>query len=597
MPRSSSVSFVVPVHNGARWIADVVTAIDQQADGRQLEIIVVDDASSDASVALVELLSVRCPLRVISSDARGTAAALNTGIRAARFPIVCQLDQDVVPAPGWMQALVAELDDPTVGAAQGRYVAPPEADLFARVMDADLAQRHAAIADGETDHVCTGNTAYRAEALHRAGLFDEQLGYGLDNDISYRMRDAGYRLVFNHAAYSTHHWRTGLVSYLRHQYGLGYGRLDLVAKHPRRVGGDRVSPLPMMLHPVAMGTALVSGGAAAVAGLTAGSSSTGYAAVGVSLVGLLLLERGLAGVRAARRTGDLAALAFPLVHTLRDLAWLAAIAVWSVRRLAARKPGPADSLYPRPRIEPAPARGYPTPARILVLVPAHNEAATLPAVVAEIRNAHRDLDLLIIDDGSTDATPTLVRELGVRWLRLPRRMGIGSAIRAGLRYASRLGYDGAVRVDGDGQHRADDIDRVLEPLRQGRADVVLGSRYSPQLPAPRTMTRTFKRLLAACLSRLTGRAVTDPTSGFCALGPRAVHLLADHHPTGYPEPELQLLLSQHRLHAVEVPVRSRRRLGGRTSLTPWRLTTAGARVLLAMLIVPLRSVIRDPERD
>jgi hypothetical protein len=100
--------------------------------------------------------------------------------------------------------------------------------------------------------------------------------------------------------------------------------------------------------------------------------------------------------------------------------------------------------------------------------------------------------------------------------------------------------------------------------------------------------RLGQRLLGACLSALTGNPVTDPTSGFCVLGPRAVRLLAEHHPTGYAEPELRLFLSRNALRAVEVPVRERSRLNGKTSLTPGRVIGAGGRVVLAMLVVPLR---------
>jgi glycosyltransferase involved in cell wall biosynthesis len=177
-------------------------------------------------------------------------------------------------------------------------------------------------------------------------------------------------------------------------------------------------------------------------------------------------------------------------------------------------------------------------------------------------------------------------------------MGIGSAMRAGLRYAARRGYDAAVRLDGDGQHRARDIRRMLAPIREGRADVVLGSRYTTSTARHSTRRGRFaKRVLSLCLTALTGRVVTDPTSGFCAIGPRAIRLLAEHHPTGYPEPELRLFLDRNGLRVMEVPVEARSRQGGRTSLTPFRLTAAGARFLLAMIIVPFRSGVGRLERD
>jgi glycosyltransferase involved in cell wall biosynthesis len=231
------------------------------------------------------------------------------------------------------------------------------------------------------------------------------------------------------------------------------------------------------------------------------------------------------------------------------------------------------------------------PETVLVLVPAHNEAANLPSVVADLRACCPTLEILIIDDGSTDETASLLPWLGVRWLRWPGRRGIGSAMRAGLRYAARRGFKVAVRVDADGQHGADEIMRLLVPLRSNKADVVLGSRYatSPDVQWGRSgVVRVLQRVLAFCLSALTGGRVTDATSGFCAFGSRAIQLLANRHPGGYPEPELRLLLSRNALRVVEVPVSARHRLSGRTSFTMCRLLAATARIALAMIIVPLR---------
>jgi hypothetical protein len=365
----------------------------------------------------------------------------------------------------------------------------------------------------------------------------------------------------------------------------------------------------MMLHPLVMAIAVAGLASAALAAMADGPWRPLALGAATLLVGLAL-ERLAAGVRAARRFRDPTPLVFPLLHLGRDLAWVAAIAMWSARRLGRRPMKPSHSMRPRThviagseRLRPAqsppkcgddPGDGIgprvraARPTRVLGLIPAYNEAATLQAVVAELRSCRPDLDVLVVDDGSTDATASLLDRLDVRWLRLPERMGVGSAMRAGLRYAARLGYDVVVRMDGDGQHRPEDIERLLAPIDQDCADVVLGSRYTGPDLERAGVVRLTQRLLAACLWAVTGKRVTDPTSGFYGLGPRAVRVLAEHHPTGYPEPELRLFLSRNALKTIEVPVRGRPRPCGRTSLTAGRVTAAGARVMLAMIIVPLR---------
>jgi glycosyltransferase involved in cell wall biosynthesis len=618
------VSFVVPVHNGVTWIRETIEAILAQADGRPMEVIVIDDRSEDESSTLLLHLAAVFPIRVIPGEGRGAAAALNAGVRAARHPIVCQVDQDVVVGPGWMQRLTAEFRDPAVAAAQGYFATNRHATLCARVMGLDLEQRYAAIRGTDTDHVCTGNSAYRADALRQVGLFDETLGYGYDNDMSYRLREAGCRLVFCRDARSIHRWREGLSAYLVQQYGLGYGRLDLIAKHPTRLTGDSVSPPGMMIHAPLMLITVASLLGSVVMEMAGGpwrstiiSSAIVFAA--------LAAERLIAGLRAAGRFGDPAGLLFPIFHAARDLMWVAAIVTWSARRLRREPASPSHSM--RVRRAPNVGRVLSDPARqsmrTIGVIPAHNEAANLESVVADLTACRPDIEILVIDDGSTDETAEVLERLGVRAIRFPERMGIGSAMRAGLRYASRLGFDVAVRLDGDGQHRAADIELLLSPVFTGAADVVLGSRYSassattfkigsgppqparevrlkedtPSIPCTSGMPGPVRRALAACLTALTGRRITDPTSGFCAFGPRAIRMLGDHHPTGYPEPELQLFLSRNGLTVVEVAVQARSRLSGKTSLTPARVTLAGARVLLAMLIVPLRDAVEDMFSD
>jgi cellulose synthase/poly-beta-1,6-N-acetylglucosamine synthase-like glycosyltransferase len=341
----TGVSFVVPVHNGAAHLAQVLASIAAQDDGRPFEIVAVEDGSSDGSAAVLESLAQLYPITIVRGPGRGAAAAVNAGIRVASHPIVCQVDQDVVLERGWMQTLVAALDDPTAGAAQGRYVVDRAGSFFARVMALDLEQRYLRVGT-YSDHVCTGNTAYRVAALDAIGLLDESLGYGYDNDLSYRLHTAGFRLLFCRDARSRHQWREGLVGYLLQQYGFGYGRLDVVARHPARYAGDAVSPAAMMWHPVVMAVAIGVAAVGIVLLTLIGQGAGLVAAAGVLFLALAL-ERAIAGLRAWRQFGNLAALTFPIVHLLRDLAWVAAIGVWICRRLLHRPYRPGHSMAAR----------------------------------------------------------------------------------------------------------------------------------------------------------------------------------------------------------------------------------------------------------
>ncbi len=337
------VSFVVPVHNGERWLDEVLPAILAQGDGRPMEVIAVEDRSADGSPGILRAYAAGGRLRVIEGRGDGAAAAINQGIRHAIYPIICQVDQDVILQPGWMARLTAELSAPELAAAQGRYRTPGDGTVWARVMGLDLEQRYGRIPGRDVDHVCTGNSVYRAEALHKVGLFDERLGYGYDNDMSYRLGVAGYRLAFCREATSEHRWRAGAAAYLAQQYGFGYGRLDLIAKHRGRLTGDQVSGLGMILHAPLMLLVLATLAATILLRL-AGGPWVPAAVAGSGLLMLLTLERLAAGLRAAVRFRDPAGLYFVPIHLLRDVAWALALSVWVVRRLVGRPAQPSDSM-------------------------------------------------------------------------------------------------------------------------------------------------------------------------------------------------------------------------------------------------------------
>ena len=592
------VTFVVPVLNGGRWLRPAIASIVAQQDGRPFEIIAVDDGSTDGSLRLLRKLEREGLLKLLRGEGHGAAAAINAGVREATQPIVCQVDQDVILQRGWLVQLLRVFDDPEVAAAQGHYITRPGAGFWARAMGRDLEHRYSRIRGQFVDHVCTGNTAYRTRALHQVSLLDERLGYGYDNDLSYRLHASGHRLAFCRDAISVHCWREGFRGYVRQQFGVGYGRLDVVARHPSRFTGDDVSGTLMMFHAPAM---LVALAALVTAGMVAALDGrwAPSAVVGLSLVAALGVERAMAGVDAWRRSGDRAALAFSIAHLARDVAWAMAIVTWLARWALRRDRGPAHSMHRRARLS---EYGHASHERIaevslLAVVPAFNESASLPRVVADLSRVMPLKDILVVDDGSTDGTPELLPHLGVRWLRLSQRLGVGGAVRAGIRYARRAGYEYVVRIDGDGQHRACDIARVLAPVMTGRADVSLGSRFLRRQRRSGGLRRVSQAALAACLSAVTRKRVTDPTSGFWLFGPDALRLLSGHHPAGYAEPELLLFLSRNRLRVAEIPIRMRPRIGGRTSLTRPRALLAFARTALALLIVPFRQLVDGQAHD
>jgi len=342
-----TVSFVIPVHNGERYLAQALDAVLAECAGlvdQANEVIAVDDGGQDGSRAILDAYARRGQLRIVDGPRRGAAAALNVGIRAASHDIVCQIDQDVIIRPGWLTVLTAALDDPTVAAAQGYYETPSDGSLWAKTMGYDVQLRYEDIPGDDVDHVCTGNAAYRRQALFDVGLFDESFGYGYDNDMSYRLSAAGHRLVICRQARSIHRWKDRLWAYLRQQYGQGYGRLDLVAKHPRHAHGDVVSRVFMMAHAPLTALSLTLLLVAAPVCYTLGYAARWPILVGTGLLTVLAIERLVAGIRAARRFSSWAPIGFVVAHLLRDVAWSVAIVRWSVRRMVGVPRRPTQSM-------------------------------------------------------------------------------------------------------------------------------------------------------------------------------------------------------------------------------------------------------------
>ena len=223
--------------------------------------------------------------------------------------------------------------------------------------------------------------------------------------------------------------------------------------------------------------------------------------------------------------------------------------------------------------------------RRVAIVPALNEERSIPRVIEELRAFDPGLEIVVVSDGSTDRTADVAEEHGAHALRLPFNLGIGGAVQTGFRYAYENGFDVAVRVDGDGQHDASQLDRVLRPVLAGEADIAVGSRFVGTDGYRSSRSRRVGiRILAAVVSRLVGQRVTDTTSGFQALNRNGIELFARDYPHDYPEVEATVMVFKHELRLVEVGVTMREREHGRSSITALRSIYYMVKVLIALFV-------------
>lgn len=226
-----------------------------------------------------------------------------------------------------------------------------------------------------------------------------------------------------------------------------------------------------------------------------------------------------------------------------------------------------------------------TAVRTLVVIPAFNEEAALPATLEELHRALPGISVVVVDDGSSDRTAERARAGGAVVVVLPFNLGVGSAVRTGLRYALDHGYERAVVFDADGQHDARAIADLLAVLDRG-ADVALASRFGPgteAYPVGR-VRKAAMRLLARFVHHLTGQTFTDPTSGFRAFDAPAIRLLARAYPVEYlaDTVEVLLILSSAGLTIEEVPSSMRTRSAGQPSNRRFRLVANYLRVLVGL---------------
>ncbi|SKB06487.1 glycosyltransferase family 2 protein [Aeromicrobium choanae] len=227
--------------------------------------------------------------------------------------------------------------------------------------------------------------------------------------------------------------------------------------------------------------------------------------------------------------------------------------------------------------------------RTLVVIPAWNEQETVAATIAELFRSQPHVDVLVVDDGSGDATARVAHQAGAKVCQLPYNLGVGGAMRAGYRYALRHDYDVVAQLDADGQHDPEYLPQLIAGLAD--ADVVVGARFAGVGAYKVGLFRGLAmRLLATTLSRLAGTRLTDVTSGFRVVDRRALAVFAAHYPAEYLGDTVESLVIALRsgCRVVQVPVAMRSRAGGRPSQTSLKAIVYLARAVVALGLALVR---------
>lgn len=227
----------------------------------------------------------------------------------------------------------------------------------------------------------------------------------------------------------------------------------------------------------------------------------------------------------------------------------------------------------------------------LLIIPAYNEAWNIQNAIYSLTKNGEDWDVLVINDASTDDTGILAEATQKALVvHLPYHLGIGGCVQTGFKFAKMYGYEYALQFDGDGQHLAHEVSTILEPVKNGEADVVIGSRFCEKNSGFRSnyMRRIGIRIFRVVSSILINQNIYDHTSGFRAFNKNAIHCLSMEYPCDYPEPEAIVLLGKNGFSIKEVYTEMQPRRGGVSSISRHGGWFYMSRVLLGMFMTSIR---------
>lgn len=226
--------------------------------------------------------------------------------------------------------------------------------------------------------------------------------------------------------------------------------------------------------------------------------------------------------------------------------------------------------------------------KTLIIIPAYNEEENILATISGIKES-KEYDYVVINDGSTDNTLKICKDNNINVINLPLNLGIGGAVQTGYMYADMYGYCSAVQIDGDGQHNLDFLLDMKKVLVNENADMVIGSRYLTKDGFQSSvMRRAGIKWFTFLIKILTGKTITDPTSGYRLIGRSGIELFAQDYPKDYPEPETIVAMLCNKNKIVEMPVLMNERQGGKSSITALKPIYYMFKVSLSILLEKFR---------
>ncbi len=230
--------------------------------------------------------------------------------------------------------------------------------------------------------------------------------------------------------------------------------------------------------------------------------------------------------------------------------------------------------------------------KILLIVPCYNEEMNLKRVFDSIdaynSSNEQKYDILFINDGSTDGTERELRKYNINHVTLVQNLGIGGGVQTGYKYALHNNYDIAVQMDGDGQHDVYYVNKIIGPIVDGRAEMVIGSRFlehSSVSYRSSFLRRIGIRLISATIKAKTGQKIHDTTSGFRAVNRLLIEKFAFNYPTEYPEPVSSTYALLNGYKIKEIPVKMHERTGGISSIRAWKNIYYMINVILSVLLM------------